>query len=468
MLNTKEEFPMGFRFLFILNFFLLHQVSLAQQEPSEEDILEGFEDDKDPKDLKQEKISPAKETIPSKNYFDYKIKISLATGYNFLNKNSSTDPSDHRGLSALKPAVSFVTNVYLPFRWKLYLDSSAFYDLKFDLYNENKYTRDYKESMHKEILLGEAYLLGSLGDSFDLKIGRQVILWGIFDFGDTLNVVTALDLRTFGLQNLDTLRLPQTALKLIYSYKSFEASPVVIFEPRVHKTPVYGSEFVSPSIKTSLPQNDKPQPSVDNLQAGFEIKYSGKKFDTTLNYGNIFQKEPYLDLSTPDKPKRNYTKYSLIGGSLSYLVGSFILKSELAYKDGLKKKTNSPLLKRLDSVIGFEYTKGSTLSLNLELSYKYILNYSDIKDSLSDLKEHKIQVLAMGQWNFLRQLYHLKGAFFLFGTSLTDGHMESVSLKYDIADAWAVEGGVLLYTKGEQLDIYEDNDRIFLSCEYSF
>src|SRR5690606_21523921 len=103
-------------------------------------------------------------------------------------------------------------------KWKLSarVDYDAIYDLS------DFYSRQVRRDQRFELFLRENYLDFSIAD-FDVRVGRQHIVWGEMVGLFFADVVSAKDMREFVLPDFDILRIPQWAVRTEYSKNDFHA-----------------------------------------------------------------------------------------------------------------------------------------------------------------------------------------------------------------------------------------------------
>ena len=88
--------------------------------------------------------------------------------------------TDYRGLSRLRGELNLDIDIYLPHEWKGLLSGRTFYDAIYELTDE-EYTDEVLETYESEAEIGEAWIQGSVTKNLDLKIGRQILVWGKSD-----------------------------------------------------------------------------------------------------------------------------------------------------------------------------------------------------------------------------------------------------------------------------------------------
>ncbi len=110
--------------------------------------------------------------------------------------------------------------------------------------------------------------------SLDIKVGRQIIVWGRSDNMRVTDVLNPLDLREPGLTDIEDLRMPVAMTRLDFYHGNWNVTGVAVHEQRSDKKPSYGSDFYPlPLVFGPLPDKE-PKSEIDNT--GFaEIGVNG-------------------------------------------------------------------------------------------------------------------------------------------------------------------------------------------------
>ena len=135
-----------------------------------ENVLDGFQEDQ------EQAPPPASQKPPSP--LDVSGSVSLGGSYNISHDAPRTGQADYRGLSRLKAKLKLEVEYRLPAGWKAKVTGHSFFDLAYTLKNHDGFTQDVLDAYEKEAELDEAFLQGTLAPNLDLKIGRQIVVWG--------------------------------------------------------------------------------------------------------------------------------------------------------------------------------------------------------------------------------------------------------------------------------------------------
>ncbi|HIP42095.1 MAG TPA: DUF1302 family protein, partial [Campylobacterales bacterium] len=201
-----------------------------------DDIMDGF--DTAEKLFESNTLHCATE-LPRKNQQSYgftgKITEQVAFAY------SDDDPHDN--INSLKTSLFLDYEHKFDNGFKLKMNGKAYYDAIYDLRGSDKYSSDELDELRSEIELFDAYIEGSLTDSLDIKLGRQVVVWGRSDTIRVTDVLNPLDNRRPGMVDIEDLRLPVTMAKFDYFIGDWRVTPMAVLEQRFSKNPPFGSAF---------------------------------------------------------------------------------------------------------------------------------------------------------------------------------------------------------------------------------
>ncbi len=425
----------------------------TQQKDSSDDLLDGFDDAPSKSDdildgFDDEPV--ADKTVGSENLLQkYGIegKFTQALSYSYNNEEP------HDGLSSMKSSLFLEYNKELYKSYKLKVNAKAFYDASFKIRGEDKFTNEELSSLRDEIELYDAYIQGSINDSLDIKVGRQVVVWGRSDSIRITDVLNPLDNRRPAMVDIEDLRLPDGMVKFDYYKDAWRVTPIVILEQRFNKNPPFGGEFYPSPRK--LPSQKEPDDITYALNIGGQ--FSG--FDVDFYFANIYAQD---ELGFPLLIKDN--KINMAGVALNYIKGSWLIKAELAYKQNFKfLQTRDEKFDRIDSLIGVEYNGIVDTKLSYDIANKHMSDKNPMFEQ--DSYQHAFRATS----DFLNATLHANYLVMLFGDKMDEGGFQRAWLKYDIADGINANFGVVDYMGGSKMfDAIKDNDMVFMDISYSF
>jgi hypothetical protein len=161
----------------------------------------------------------------------------------------------------------------------------------------------------------------------------------------------------------------------------------------------------------------------------------------------------------------------MAGGALNIAYGSWLLKTEAAYLDGVRYNSTTDAKIRLDALVGFDYMGFKNTTISLEVANRHIYDYESVMEVNMDfVKKDELQTALRYTQNFLNDTLDISALLSMFGSSFEDGGFSRVWLEYDIIDALNTEFGYVEYIGGDKpfLELNKDNDRFFANIKYSF
>ncbi|MEJ2414727.1 MAG: DUF1302 family protein, partial [Sulfurimonas sp.] len=177
-----------------------------------------------------QKVQPLQKKFSLQNYgIEGKLKQEAAYSYN--------NNAPHDNFSSLRTSLFLEYNKDLWDSFKLKINGNAFYDFSYALKGKNKFTQEELNALESEVELFDAYIQGSLTDDLDIKIGRQVVVWGKSDTIRVVDVLNPLDNRRPAMVDIEDLRLSTTMAKFNYYYENWSIAPIFVLEQREDKNP---------------------------------------------------------------------------------------------------------------------------------------------------------------------------------------------------------------------------------------
>jgi len=441
------------------------QPSTIKENKELDDALKGFEEGEGAAEE-----STQKEEAKKPPFCGLSGSLSLGVSYSFAHDAPKLGETDYRGLSRLCPDFHLDLDLAFLENWKALISGRAFYDFAYEINGRDKYTDEVLDEYEKEAEFREVYLQGSLLASLDLKVGRQIVVWGKSDNIRVVDVLNPLDNREPGLVDIEDLRLPVTMTKLDYYLGKWNLTAIAVHEIRFNKNPVFGSEFFP--FETPLPEEEKPVNSLDNTEYALALNGIFRGWDISFYGARYFDDQPHIERVSPGHLKRRHSRLSMIGTAVNIALGNWLLKSEAAYFEGLEffavpveKKS------RFDVLAGVEYSGFTNTTISLEAVNRHINDFhSTLKAPPDSAQKDEFQTVLRYSGDFLHDTLHLVMLASTFGVTGDDGALQRFSVEYDVTDAFSMKLGLVTYQSGDKVQFRNigDNDRLFFEANYSF
>jgi hypothetical protein len=452
-----------------------------------QEVLEGFEDeaqsDKRTKEIKAEEIPEGfdedgavdKAAVSEKKYLPGFLNLDgyfkLGSSYNFYHHEAEGTDTDWHGLSRLRAELMLELDAKFSESWQARVAGHGFYDFAYEIQGRDKFTQEVLDENENELELGEAWLLGRISDRFDLKAGRQLVVWGKSDNIRVTDVLNPLDLREPGLTDLQNLRLPVTMSKLDFFMGGLNLSGMIIHEIRYDKNPEFGSDFF-PAAQP-LPSTEHPDSGFDIDKTEFALALHGifHAWDASIYGAYLYDDTPHIEAGAEGNLKLKHSRLKMIGAAFNIAAGNWLFKTEGAYFDGIEFFNSEKAFQRIDALVGLEYSGFTDTTLSFELADRHLLNFDSRIEAAPDFAEEDRWVSALRLTRtFLNETLTLTVLAQTFGLTGDDGAFQRLTAEYDLTDAIEITGGVVLYQSGDLPRFREvgQNDRLYLELKYNF
>ena len=485
-------------FFFVLIFGLgIPDVILAQETSEDaalEDVLSGFDDEGSDDDEalsgfddgSTELLSgdvdadgERESGVDDESWSNLSGSTALSLSYSYV-KEKPVDKTgaNWSGLTKLRPYFSLTWDAKLGENWKTRISGKAFYDLAYGMKDSETFSDEVLSELEKEAELREIYLEGSPFGNLDIKLGKQIVSWGVANSLRVVDVLNPTDSREFGMTDLEDVRLPIAMTKLDYYIGDLKLEAVAVHEIKFNKSAVFGSDF-NPS--TQKINEVIPESSAENTEYGLALIGTFNGWDASLHWAQYFDDTPHFKITkvtiipgvgaVPTLEQR-HSRLTMGGATLSIPFGNFLWKAEAAKLQGMEfALVTDKTFSRTDVLVGSEYSGWSDTSLTLEFGVQH-LNDFDVKleESPDSQLEDRIATTVSFMQDYINQTMHLSLVGMIIGKGGQDGGLNRMSLEYDVMDAFSVTGGVMLYQPGENsyFQSLNENDRIFFEVRYSF
>ena len=411
----------------------------------DEDLLDGFEDDGFAEDVVLEETEKPSFSLQQ---YGFEGRLTQEVAYSYHNE------APHDNITSLRSTFFLEYNKEIVDGWKIKLNGNAFYDWSYLAKGREKFSVEERDALESQIELFDAYLQGSITQNLDLKLGRQVVVWGKSDTIRVVDILNPLDNRRPGMVDIEDLRLPVTMAKFDYYLQNWHISPIVVLEQREDKLPPFGGDFNPYPVR--LPKITKPNDVSFALNVGGEFE----GFDVDLYYAHTYQNFEFYPQQNVDITK----KVDMLGGAFNIVKGSLLFKAEAAYFHNYRYVLDTQSYKRFDMLVGVEYNGISETTLSLDLADKRFV------DTLPNAaKRDNLQSAFRIKSDFMNQTLHANYLVSVFGNHFNDGGYQRLWVDYEISDSVKSTLGVVDYLSGNQFfSAISDNDMLFFQIEYSF
>jgi len=242
-----------------------------------------------------------------------------------------------------------------------------------------------QDLVHEEATTGElreAYLDLHLG-ALDLRIGKQIIVWGRADRLNPTDNLTPRDFTLLVPEDTDQ-RSGAAGIQATYHIGSFALTGVSLLTFEPHHVPV-GRPPDGSTLGTRYPGNPVSQWAA-------KVDHTGGRLDWSLSYFDGF--DPYPDLSL-DRVRRTGVdallanhRIRVVGADAASTVGPYGLRAEAAYTITRDTRGDNPEIKNpfFYLVVGGDRTFLDNLNINVQYIFRRVFNFQDPNDILNPIR----------------------------------------------------------------------------------
>jgi len=424
---------------------------------AEIDLFKGFEEASQPG---KEVISPDNDSSLFSGY------AKLGTTYNTAHHAPTAGETDWRGLSRLRAELQLEADYQLR-QWRLFASAKGAYDFAYTINGRSDYTSEVLDEYEWEAELREAFVQGALTDSLDVKLGRQIVVWGRSDNFRVTDILNPLDNREPGLTDIEDLRLPTTMSKLDYFRGNWQLSVIAVHEHRFDKLPPFGSDFYPAALPA--PHEEKPAATLDNTGLALELQGIFSGWDISFYGADVYNDQSTIVPSVP--LTQVHRRIKMAGAAMNLAQGNFLYILEAAHFRGLRFMTYYATdYNRTDLLAGIEYRGFTDTTISVDLVNRHLHDYRPIlKDSPEFPQRDASQVALRITHELLNNRLNLTALLIVMGERAQDGALGRFTATYDLADNWSMTGGMVFYQSGNGVMANAgDNDRVFLEIRLDF
>ena len=422
---------------------------------------------------------------------------SFLGAYNYAQRSESVVapgdmPMDFSGLSRARVKGGLTLEMKHGDNWRSKFEVIAWYDASWAIHGRENYIQDVLDTYESYFDLKDAYVQGSLTPSLDLKVGRQVVIWGKSDSIRITDVINPLDNREPGMVDIEDLRLSEAMTRLDYYFGDWGLSGIIIHEPRLEVEAAFGSDyrpsdvFGTPIPYDKFPDRADPGWSLENTQYAMSLDGRFSGWDLSYYAAHVYDNRFGIELVN-NAPQRTFDMINMVGIASNIVSGSWLFKAEAALINDIDYRSTDRK-NRLDVLVGFDYMGFKDTVISLELADRHIFDYEErmltttlpeaaAQNTFPDfVREDSIQIALRTSYSFDHDNATVTYLLSLFGGNgpgdSFDGGFQRLWIDYKYTDAVSISAGIVDYIGGDGIIPFyraiEDNDRVYSEIKYSF
>jgi len=460
----------------------------SSEDGLDSDAMAGFDDEEtESLDMEEEKES----------WYSLNGYVSVLGAYNYAQNGPlvaapGDKQMDFSGLSRARTKLDLALEMKHSENWKSRIEVIGWYDASWAIHGKENYTQNVLDTYEYFYDIRDAYIQGTLSDSVDLKIGRQIVIWGKSDSIRITDIINPLDNREPGMVDIKDLRLTETMTKLDYYFGDYGLSAIIIHEPRLEIEPAFGSDyrprdvFGPPIPDAKFPEQHQPSWDLENTQFALSLDGRYEGWDLSWYAANVMNNR-FSIVYEDNEMIRPYEKIYMVGAATNIVSGAWLYKAEAAYIMDINYRSVKENKNRLDALLGVDYSGFSKTVLSLELSDRHIFGYEDImlentfllptpvKIIPDYVRQDSLQFAARASYTFDHDNATVNYLISMLGGSdftFQDGGFQRFWMDYKISDSFTANAGIVDYIGGDgEIPFYnaiKNNDRVYAEVVYNF
>lgn len=357
------------------------------------------------------------------------------------------------------------------------LSGRFYYDSAYDI--RGNFPQNAASDQRKDFQLRDTYIDYSNGP-FDLRLGKQQIVWGEAVGLFFADVVNAKDLREFILPEFDWIRIPQWGADFEYTKGKLHTEFIWLPKPEFNKLGVRNAEFEFPHPVpegTAFTTQDpiEPKDSFNNGEAGLRLSYLLNGWDTSVFYLYTWDKFPARFRAISGGVYNfspQYKRLNIFGAAFSKQIKDAVLKGEFVFNrkghfsifddtdiDGVTRKNF------IDYLVGLDYPIFGGIDANIQFMQRIIFNYDKRLVNENRVRNSISFWLSKG---FLNN--NLKLECLVIAGLMEKDLLYRPKITYTFMNNWKWRVGVDIF-QGEPSGVFgkfRKKDRVYSEITYSF
>lgn len=324
------------------------------------------------------------------------------------------------------------------------------------------------------------------GDFFfentDLRIGKQIIRWGVIEGFRITDELNPIDFNEFILRELEDRHIPLWMLKLDHYFEKYSLQFVWIPELIFHRPAPGGTEFEQFQIPPGL---EKPAKTFAHTEIGLRLSGDLAGFDLAFTYFDGWDDFPAASQALfgfggggqfPSTPTR-YHRIRTFGFAFTKSLGAELIKGEFAYVYGrafgtfLSATQTEVTRPQVKYALGWDTRAPFGVETFFQFSQQWIQNHKDeiIADALDSGASITLRKKLMNERLLLKILaiYIINDEEVLIRPRMNyrwDDHL-MLSIGADIFEG---KEGNIQQDDFRFIGFFDKNDRIYTELRYSF
>lgn len=307
-----------------------------------------------------------------------------------------------------------------------------------------------------------------VSDNWDLRVGRQIIIWGQADGIQITDIISPPDLSEYITQDLDEIRLPVDAarFRILGGSITTELIAVPVFRPAVY--PSENSPWALQQMPIKIVPAEEPKSSFENMEIAGKIAGYFSGLDVAASVFHTWDDRPALHATnSPTELAAKYHRLTIFGLEFSRPWSDFVFRGESAfYKQQYlpTSQAGKPLAKNLIKwLLGADWTPGGNWTLTAQIVGTNIFQY---ETTLQAPQNGFLATLNISKKYMNERLTFSNLLYFDFEEN---GYLDRFKVNYEIADGFHLATGADIFGGDSGLTAtYQNNSQAYIKATYNF
>ncbi len=317
-------------------------------------------------------------------------------------------------------------------------------------------------------------------DAWDMRIGRQIIIWGQADGVQITDLISPPDLTESITRDLDEIRMPVDAVRFRVLGDTLTSELILIpfFQGAVYPEgdnpwAVPAKSF--PGRDVSVLPTEEPDTSFANMEIAAKISAYLSGLDLAASVFHTWDDtpavHPSMEIQGEDpllviRPKHH--RLTVAGLEFSFPWEDFVFRGEAAFYKGRYLARHSPVQDALARnlikwLAGVDWTPGNDWSIIAQLVGESIFDY---QEDLAARQNSFLATLNISRKLINQRLTISNMVYLDFDNS---GFYDRLKVDYEVLDGFHLSAGLDIFQGHEgQFAIYEDNSQLWIKAKYNF
>ena len=318
-------------------------------------------------------------------------------------------------------------------------------------------------------------------DGWDVRVGRQVIIWGKADGVQITDIVSPPDYTEFIARDLEEIRLPVDAVKFRLLGDEVDVELIWIPAFRAAVQPSAGNPWaleqdIPDDVRVTVSPVDEPGTSLENSEIALKVSAFWSGLDVAVSAFHTWDDNPAMHRTVAGDEGEEveihvspeHHRMTVFGLEFSRPWSDFVFRGEVAYYLGRffepRSITGNPLKKNaLQWLGGVDWTPGNDWSVIAQVTGTAVVDH----ESGMAAEKHAMSGTLHVSKKLMRQTLTLSNM--LYYDVKEQDFFDRIKTEYAVTDDLHLLAGVDVFGGGGQsFGRYRDNTQVWFKAKYSF